>query len=427
MAELYSLEEKPERAIAVSAVLKSADREIALEHLDELVFLAETAGAEVIDKFYQELEKINSTTVIGKGKLEEIKSEIENENITLVIFDDDLSPAQVRNLENQLQIKVIDRSGLILDIFAKRARTIEAKTQVELAQLQYLMPRLTRMWQHLSKQFGGIGTKGPGETQIEVDRRTIRIRIQKLKDRLKDIEIQKEQQRKGRESMPQFALVGYTNAGKSTLMNAVTMADVYIENKLFATLDTTVRSFELPSGLKSIFSDTVGFIRKLPHHLVASFRRTLAEARNADVLIHVVDVTHKSFREQIAVVNETLDILKIKDKPEIIAFNKIDILENMDEMRRLQEEFPSSVFLSAKRNINIQKLLALMQEVYEKQNEEITLMLPYSRMNLVSQLYTMSEIISRRDEDEGIIMTIRVINEKRDNLRNMYKEFILNV
>ncbi|HOK14733.1 MAG TPA: GTPase HflX, partial [Candidatus Kapabacteria bacterium] len=300
------LEEQRERAIACSVKVKGSNREEAMEDLDELVFLAETAGAEIIHKIYQELPKINSATVLGKGKLEEVKQIVKEDNITLIIFDDNLSPAQVNNLEKELNIKVTDRSSIILDIFATRARTNEAKTQVELAQLQYILPRLTRMWTHLSKQYGGIGTRGPGETQIETDRRIIRLRIQNLKEKLKEIELQKKEQRKKRSEMPKFALVGYTNVGKSTLINTITNAGVYVEDKLFATLDTTVRQFSLPSGQKALISDTVGFIKKLPHNLVASFKSTLMEAMEADVLLHVIDVSHKLFREQIETVNKTL-------------------------------------------------------------------------------------------------------------------------
>ena len=301
---------KIENAVAISVNKKGGDRELAMEHLDELEFLAETAGAKVIEKVYQELPRKNKATVIGKGKVQEVLELIQDENIELVIFDDDLSPAQVKNLEKAWNVKVLDRSGIILDIFCERAQTVEAKTQVELAQLQYLMPRLTRMWTHLSKQYGGIGSKGPGETQIETDRRIIRTKIEKLKSKLEVIDKQNAQKRKNRTSTPRFALVGYTNAGKSTLMKAITNSEVYIQDELFATLDTTVRGFELPNGQEAILSDTVGFIRKLPTHLVASFRSTLAETSESDIILHVVDVSHYNYKDQIQVVDENTYFFK---------------------------------------------------------------------------------------------------------------------
>lgn len=401
-----------EKAILVSAPEKGSDRELSAEHLKELELLAETAGAEVIDKIYQELERPNPKTLIGKGKVEELGALAESLGVKLVIFDDDLNPVQLRNLENKLQIKVVDRSGLILDIFARHARTNEAKTQVELAQLQYLLPRLTRMWTHLSKQYGGIRTKGPGETQIESDRRAIKEKIKKLKERLSDILVQKEQQKKGRTEFPRFALVGYTNAGKSTLMNTITQAGVYVEDKLFATLDTTVRSFSLPSGKQSLISDTVGFIRKLPAHLVASFRSTLAEAAEADIILHVVDITHDYFKDHINVVKETLEYLKIKDKPQIIVFNKIDLLESLSEIKGIEDEYADSIFVSAARSINITGLLELMQKKYDEQSHILKFILPYSEMDKIALLYTTTDIIKRSDTEEGIELEVSVKPDK---------------
>jgi GTP-binding protein HflX len=423
--ELIDNTEKKERAIAISVAKKGSDRELSMEHLEELEFLADTAGAEIVEKFYQELESFNPSTMVGKGKLGEIKEAIEAENITIVIFDDDLNPVQARNLENELKVKVLDRSGLILDIFVKRAKTLEAKTQVELAQLQYMLPRLTRMWTHLSKQFGGIGTKGPGETQIESDRRIIKTRIQKLREKLLDIDTQKEQQRKGREALPQFALVGYTNAGKSTLMNALTDADVYVEDKLFATLDTTVRSFYLPNGKKSLLSDTVGFIRKLPTHLIASFRSTLTEAREADILLHVVDISNPSFREHIINVNETLEFLKLSEKETIIVFNKIDVYDDYYEFRRLEEDYPNCIFISAGRGINIQSLLMMMQEAYENQSQVFTILLPYSEMKLANTLYSMADILERTDKDEHSEIKLRIVPENHNYFMNVFSDFII--
>lgn len=415
IGKMHDLTAKREKALAVAVVRKGANRELVFDYLDELEELADTAGADILEKTYQELAKPSSSTAVGSGKVQELKELIQEQGVNLVIFDDDLSPAQVRNLEKEWAIKVIDRSGLILDIFAKHARSIEAKTQVELAQMQYLLPRLTRMWTHLSKQFGGIGTKGPGETQIETDRRLIKVRIAKLQDDLKEISTHKEQQRKNRVSMPKFALVGYTNAGKSTLMNALTDSGVYVENKLFATLDTTIRALMLPSGQKAVISDTVGFIRKLPHHLVASFRSTLAEVADADVIIHVADVSHKMYKDQIKVVEQTLESLKILDKPVILALNKIDKIDDFEALNAIKADFPDSILISAKKVHNITMLLELMQSKYDENVKYTKLMLPYTDMQKISQIYSLSEVIKREDQDEGIYLELK-INKDQDEL-----------
>lgn len=422
---MHEIHKGREKAVAVSIVRKGSDRRKALEYLDELEFLADTAGVDVVEKVYQELEHLSSATMMGKGKLQELKLTVEEEKIELVIFDDELSPAQARNLEKELNIKVLDRSGLILDIFASRAKSNEAITQVELAQLQYLLPRLTRLWTHLSKQYGGVGTKGPGETQIETDRRLVKNRISILKDKLEQISSQQEQQRKSREGMPRFALVGYTNAGKSTLMNTLTSAGVYVEDKLFATLDTTVRGFLLPSGRKALLSDTVGFIRKLPTHLVASFRSTLAEAGEADVLIHIVDISHLGFKEQIKAVEDTLHSLKIIEKPVILVFNKIDMLENREGLRALEEEYPNSIFVSAKRGLNIQKLLETMQTKYEENSTVTRILLPYESMGLIAQIYSSGEIVKRTDKDEGIELEICVDSDKSIMFENKFGKYFV--
>ncbi len=414
-----------EKAIVVTVIKKGSDRAICDEHLDELEFLAQTAGADIVERFIQELAKPSIVTLVGSGKALEIKEYIKENAIVLSIFDDDLSPAQVRNLEKIFEIKVIDRSGLILDIFAKHASSNEAKTQVELAQLQYTLPRLTRMWTHLSKQFGGIGSKGPGETQIEEDRRAIKQRIQMLKDKLDDITRNKEVQRKNRSLFPRFALVGYTNAGKSTLMNVITEADVYVENKLFATLDTTVRQFDLPAGMSALISDTVGFIRKLPTHLVASFRSTLAEAAEADVIVHVVDVSHPFFRDQIKVVDDTLASLKIFNKPTLLVLNKVDLIEDLIGINAIKLEFEKSIFISAKKNMNIAALLDKLQEVYSEQSLTTTFILPYDKMEMVALLYKCAEIGTRVDGDEGIEFTVRVKPENVDYFNNKFGTFVI--
>jgi GTP-binding protein HflX len=427
MKELIETAVKPERSLAVTFIKKGESRDDAFEYLDELCELAKTAGADVIDKHYQELPKPNRAFLIGTGKVAEIKEEIDANNIELVLFDVDLSPMQMRNLEREFGIRVMDRSGLILSIFAKRAKSLEAKTQVSLAQNQYLLPRLTRMWTHLSKQQGGVGVgmKGPGETQIETDRRLLRDRVMYLKEKLKEIETVRETQSKSRSAFPRFALVGYTNSGKSTLMNAITNSDVYIEDELFATLDTTVRSFELPGGTKAILSDTVGFIRKLPHHLVASFRSTLAEASDADVLVHVVDVSNPNFRSQIKVVEETLASLKITDIPVLLAFNKIDVMDEQLEIPGIREEYGDSVFISAKRNINMQALLDRFKAIYDANTKDYEILLPYSDMGKLNQLYKVGEILDQTDNDDGSIYKIRIKPEMNELFNNLFGQYIV--
>lgn len=319
----YDTALKQERAVLVGVIRPGETPEETKEYLDELAFLVDTAGGVVDRVFTQKMLRPERATFVGTGKLEEIQAYVKSEEIDMVVFDDELSPSQLRNIERELQVKILDRSNLILDIFAGRAQTAQAKTQVELAQLQYLLPRLTRLWTHLERQKGGIGMRGPGETQIESDRRMILEKISLLKGRLKLIDKQNETQRKNRAELIRVALVGYTNVGKSTIMNMLSKSEVFAENKLFATLDTTVRKVVI-DNLPFLLSDTVGFIRKLPHHLVECFKSTLDEVREADVLIHVVDVSHSSFEDQISVVNETLKDLGARDKETIMVFNKID-------------------------------------------------------------------------------------------------------
>lgn len=326
---MFDTSKKKETAVLVGLINKSQDEETIIEYLDELAFLTETAGAEVLKRYTQRLEHPDSRTFIGSGKLNEVRNFVAENKIDLLIFDDELSPAQQRNLEKEvnaekeIKVKVVDRTRLILDIFASRARTAHAKTQVELAQSIYLLPRLTKMWDHLDRIKGGIGMKGAGETEIETDRRIVRDRIALLKERLKTIDRQMETQRKNRGDMIRVALVGYTNVGKSTLMNMLSKSEVFAENKLFATLDTTVRKVVI-ENLPFLLSDTVGFIRKLPTTLVESFKSTLDEVREADILIHVVDISHPGFEDQISVVNQTLTDIGAGDKPTILVFNKID-------------------------------------------------------------------------------------------------------
>ena len=374
-------EELSEKAVLVGLITPQQNEMKANEYLDELAFLADTAGATVVKKFLQRIDQPNRATFVGTGKLQEIRQYVEDNEIGLVIFDDDLSSKQVSNIEKELKTKILDRTSLILDIFAKRAQTASAKMQVELAQYRYLLPRLTRMWTHLERQRGGIGMRGPGETQIETDRRIILDKISLLKQKLKELDTQFTVQRKNRGKLTRIALVGYTNVGKSTLMNLLSKSDVFAENKLFATLDTTCRKVVI-ENLPFLLSDTVGFIRKLPHHLVESFKSTLDEVRDADILVHVVDISHPQFEDQIEIVNKTLqEVCNATDKEMILVFNKIDVFtyvkkDEDDLTPRTRENIPleelketwmakmekNCVFISAKKKQNIEELKSMLYE-----------------------------------------------------------------
>ncbi len=385
-----------ERAVLVGLITPEQDESRAREYLDELEFLADTAGATVVKRFTQKCNAPNSTSFVGKGKLEEIVAYVQDEDndVGLVIFDDDLSPKQVSFIEKATRVKVLDRTSLILDIFAKRAQTANAKMQVELAQYQYLLPRLTGMWTHLERQRGGIGMRGPGEEQIETDRRIVKQKISLLKQKLAQWDKQKVIQRKNRGKLTRIALVGYTNVGKSTLMNLLSKSDVFAENKLFATLDTTVRKVVI-ENLPFLLTDTVGFIRKLPTHLVESFKTTLDEVRDSDILVHVVDISHPGFEEQVEVVNRTLqEVCGAGDKEMIMVFNKIDnfsyVPKDEDDLTpRERENIPleelqatwmshmagNCVFISAKRQQNID---ALKRLIYEKAKQVHMQRFPYN-------------------------------------------------
>ncbi|MBJ6119932.1 GTPase HflX [Pontibacter sp. BT310] len=371
--KFYETAKPQETAVLVAVPAYRQTDEQTDEYLDELAFLTETAGAQTIKRFIQKLERPDRATFVGSGKLDEIKAYVQEHNVDMVIFDDDLSPSQVRNIERELQIKIVDRSLLILDIFALRAKTAQAHAQVEMAQYQYLLPRLTNLWTHLSKQKGGIGMKGPGETEIETDRRIVREKITLLKERLKKFEKQNFEQRKSRAAMVRVALVGYTNVGKSTIMNLLSKSEVFAENKLFATVDATVRKVVF-DNIPFLLSDTVGFIRKLPTKLIESFKSTLDEIREADLLVHVVDVSHPSFEEHIEVVNDTLKDINAAEKPVLLVFNKVDLYLKKRE-QEMQEEghetLPSiedlkatymakihapALFISATNKINIEGL-----------------------------------------------------------------------
>ncbi|MEZ4696795.1 MAG: GTPase HflX [Rhodothermales bacterium] len=366
------------------------------ESLAELALLADTAGAVVTDRVIQSLPQLQAATYIGRGKVGELKGLVSMRAADLVIFDDDLSPVQLRNLEKELGCKLVDRSGLILDIFAQRAKTSAAKAQVELAQLEYLRTRLTRQWTHLSRQKGGIGTKGPGETQIETDRRLIRDRIAVLKDKLEKIDRQRTTQRKGRSLHTRVSLVGYTNAGKSTLMNSLAGAEVHAEDRLFATLDATTRLVYLARNKQVLLSDTVGFIRKLPHRLIESFKSTLDEVRESDLLLHVVDVTHPARDEQIRVVNETLEEIGALDKPTLMVFNKVDALASPDELAGLRASLPTeSVFVSASRAIGLDHLKERIIEVMEANFVETEVILPAAEGRILTHIHSVAEVISQ--------------------------------
>lgn len=373
-----------ERAVLIGLVKNRDDAERINDYLQELAFLVDTAGGVTVRQFVQRIDTPDQRTYIGQGKLNEIKEFVRAQDIDIAVFDDELSPSQARNVEKELGIKVLDRNNLILDIFARRARTSHARTQVELAQYEYLLPRLTRMWTHLERQQGGIGLRGPGEREIETDRRIVRDRIALLKEKLKEIDKIKTTQRKGRKNLVRVALVGYTNVGKSTLMNVLSKSDVFAEDKLFATLDTTVRKVVI-GNLPFLLTDTVGFIRKLPHSLVESFKSTLDEVREADLLVHIADISHRDFEDQVRVVNQTLAEIGANDKPTILLFNKIDAFSfvqkdpfdltpstqenlSLDDLKKtwMNKSHDPALFISAKEKINMEEFKEVLYEEVKK-------------------------------------------------------------
>ena len=389
-----------EKTVLIGLITKFQDEEKSEEYLDELEFLAYTAGGQVLKRFTQKMDVPNPKTFIGTGKLEEVKSFVEENEVGVVIFDDELSPGQQKNIQKELDCKVLDRTNLILDIFAQRAQTSYARTQVELAQYQYLLPRLAGMWTHLERQRGGIGMRGPGETEIETDRRIVRDRIALLKDKLKKIDRQMEVQRGNRGALVRVALVGYTNVGKSTLMNAISKSDVFAEDKLFATLDTTVRKVVI-GNLPFLLTDTVGFIRKLPTQLVESFKSTLDEVREADLLLHVIDDSNPEHRDHMKEVYKVFDELKIGDVPTIEIFNKIDQSGHQAEIQLSQSDSPDRVWVSAHKNIGIDLLIKTIEERLHRTHLTLEFALPMKHARLRAQFYQLEAIRNEQVDDSG--------------------------
>ena len=398
-----------EKAITVGVILPGINESDVQNHLEELDLLADTAGAEVVGRVTQRLSKINPAFFVGKGKAEQIINQAKMLNVNLILFDNELSPAQIKNYHKLADdIKIIDRSGLILDIFQKHAQTREAKTQVELAFCQYLLPRLTRQWTHLERQMGGIGTRaGMGETQIEIDRRLIRNRISKLKKDLKRIDRERETQSQRRKNEFRVALVGYTNAGKSTLFNALTGADVYIQDQLFATLDTTIRQLDLGNSHQVLLSDTVGFIRKLPHNLVASFRSTLKEVLEANLVLMVLDASSSIMVEQLETIRDVLSELGAGHMPEISVLNKIDLITDKNMVKKLHRQFPDAVAVSALQHLRLNELRSKILSIMEDDYETVDLQIPYEYGKIIAQVQDGVEVLERVYDDQGIRLKIR--------------------
>ena len=408
-----------ERALLVGLIKGKDGSDIIEEHLDELEELVATAGAGTVRKIMQVKNSADPAFYIGKGKAEELVNVVKDDKIDVVIFDDDLSPTQVRNLERTLNRKIVDRSGLILDIFASRAKTREAKTQVELAQLQYLLPRLTRAWTHLSKQYGGIGTKGPGETQIETDRRIIRTKISHLKQNLKKIESQRNTQTQGRKDFIRVCLAGYTNAGKSTLFNRLTESGVLAEDKLFATLDSTTRILDVNKSSKILLSDTVGFIRKLPANLVASFKSTLNEVRDADVILHIIDISHPYFEDHIKVVEDTLKDIGSDNKTILRIFNKVDLLHDKQKISYVSNTFEDSLIISAEKGINISALIKtltnLSKDTFVEENVDLNL----EDSETAAKIHTLAEVLDTKYDDSKIHIKYKTNRHNSNKIKKM--------
>ena len=398
-----------EKALLVGVIQQGMTEAIIHEHLDELELLADTAGAEIVGRITQRVSKINAATFIGKGKADELLNQAQELGVKLILFDDELSPGQIKNYHKISEnVKVLDRSGLILDIFQKHAKTKEAQTQVDLAYLEYLLPRLTRQWTHLERQMGGIGTRaGMGETQIEIDRRLIRTRITKLKKELKRIEKERDIQSYRRRSEFRVSLVGYTNAGKSTLFKALTGSDVYIQDQLFATLDTTVRKLKLDESHPILLSDTVGFIRKLPHNLVASFKSTLKEVLEADLILVMLDISSSQIEDHIQTIDEVLKEMGAHEIPQILVLNKVDLICDGNMVESRQREFPDSVTISAQRHLRLSELRSRILGKMEENFQTIDLEFPYDRGRTIAQAQEGVEVLKREYEENGVKLRIR--------------------
>lgn len=406
---MQEIEIKLEKALLVGVIHGDVDEAATIEHLDELELLAETAGAKVVGQITQRLKKLNPQFLVGKGKADQIVGQAKELDAQLIIFDDDLSPAQAKNFMNLSEdLKVIDRSALILDIFRQHAKSREAKTQVELAHLGYLLPRLTRQWTHLERQIGGIGTRsGMGETQIEIDRRLIRTRISKLKKELEKIDQERTVQSKGRQTYFRTALVGYTNAGKSTIMNALSGADVFVQDQLFATLDTTIRQVEVNDSQQILLSDTVGFVRKLPHDLVASFRSTLKEVVDADLLLVVLDASSPHVSDHFKTINNVLDEIDAGEKRSLIVLNKIDLVEDIKILNQLKQAFPEAVMISALDKLRLDELLKSVESIMNEDFQTVDVDIPFTNGKIISEIQNDMDVLDREYYDEGVRMTIK--------------------
>ena len=415
--EVKNSDIEKEKVLLVGIYSLSSEKFQAQEHLEELALLTYSAGGIPVAKILQQRNRPDVNSYVGKGKLNEINGQINALGVKTIIFDDDLSPTQIRNVEKVTNAKVLDRSALILDIFASRAQTAAAKTQVELAQLQYLLPRLTRYWTHLSRQSGGIGTKGPGETQIETDRRIISQRLGVLKSKLEKLDKQRTTQRKSRDQMTRVSLVGYTNAGKSTLMNALTNSCVFAENQLFATLDSTVRRHQLKSQ-EILLSDTVGFIRKLPHHLVQSFKSTLDEVREADLLIHLVDGSSKMVHEYIEVVQQTLKELKSNKKQTLLVFNKVDRIDD-EQHEMLRAEYPSALHISSVRGIGLSQLEEAIEQKIESKYRQVNLDIPIQAYRAVAFIHQRANVENEKYTGEYVHISCRIDEKDFKQLSKM--------
>jgi len=406
---MQELDLNQEKALMVGVIHGEVDEATAFEHLEELELLAVTAGAEVVGQITQRLNKLNPQFLVGKGKADQIVEQAKELDAQLIIFDDDLSSAQAKNFMNLTDnLKVIDRSAIILDIFRQHAKTREAKTQVELAHLEYLLPRLTRQWTHLERQMGGIGTRaGMGETQIEIDRRLIRTRISKLKKELIKIDQERIIQSRGRQKFFRAALVGYTNAGKSTLMNAISDADVYVQDQLFATLDTTIRQVDINDSHQILLSDTVGFVRKLPHDLVASFRSTLKEVVDADLLLLVLDASSPQVLDHYNTIKNVLEEIAAGDKRNLIVLNKIDLVEDMQVLNQLKQSFPDAVMISALDKLRLDELLKSIQSIMDESFQTVEVDIPFTDGKTISEIQDDMDVLHREYYNEGVRMTIK--------------------